>query len=196
MPMNLRPKNDPSAPAYSPHRDLAYIGPGLLLTAARQMDSEGWSEEFARDLAAANVTVEQFGEVTRAVADAVRLFLEGPSIKDPFQAVEQTGLFKVPGLASRLYFSAFGELVFTVMLRGIREVTKFNEDPIVQGEYAAYLAHAEEYLRKRGYELSPGLATDATDIHDLRMKVAHQAGMIQQLNEQIDNLLSPEPSLQ
>lgn len=186
MPLNIRPKNDPSAPAYNPQRDLAYMGPFIFKASARLLDCDQWSDQFSEDLKAANVTNDQFCEAAQVYGKALQLFMTEKTIKEPVEAMRAVGLFELKGLANRLYFSAFGEMIFAIMLRGLREVTRLGTDPIMQPELADYLGYAEQYLKAKGVTLPPAIDTATADVHSLRMTVAHQSQLIELLQNQLE----------
>lgn len=186
MPLQFRPRSAPDAPAYSPERDVAYVGPAMLQAAARLMDHESWSTEFAGCLSQAGVTESQFLEVVMAVGAATKTFMLTNTIKHPMKALDSAGFFKLPLLANRLYFSAFGEMMYVCMLQGLRQTSRLNQDSVMQPEIASYLDWVEAYLKHRGFALTPELDTDGQSIHDLQMTVAHQRAMIDLLQSQID----------
>ena len=195
MVLQLRPKGDPTAPAYSPHRDLAYIGPHILRQAALMLDSDNYTADLAADLQAAGVTEEDFGRVGATVGKTLKMFMMTPVIKNPEEALELCGFSGVKGLANRIYFAAFGELLFSAMLRGIRETGRYNEDAPQQRGICETIAFVTDYLQHRGYEVPVELDTSAADVLSLQMTNEHQAAMIRSLQDKLEAVLTKSPEV-
>jgi len=148
--MNIRPKNQPDAMPYNPQRDLANIYLPAMREAVVGLDRVNWEEYFSGWAEAVGITDEHLGEGVRLLAEAHRLFVGDPTIKNARDALRRVGFFDLPTPVRILIFERFGEVITGGFFVAIRDVTRMGDVPPQLNDIADFVAVTRSIAREYG----------------------------------------------
>jgi len=143
-----KPKGDPNAPLYAPHRDLAYIYTPMLKEVFAGLDHINWQEYFSDWLEATEVTEGDLAEGVRCFVEAHQMFIRDRSVENPEDAFVKSGFMDLPNPVRVLIFERVGEVVMGGWFIALRDITYHGQLPSNAVEIADMVA-AGRCLAKR-----------------------------------------------
>jgi hypothetical protein len=144
----MRPGNDPTARAYAPQRDLAYIFPQVAREAFETLDQSNWQGPYGDLLVEKGITEKQLGEGVKAFVGAFHFYVGDPTIKNLHNALERAGFFDCPPIVQLLVFERIGEAMAVGFFMAVRDVTRLGEEPPQVREMAELAAAARDFVRQ------------------------------------------------
>jgi hypothetical protein len=142
MPINMRlsPSDDRF---FSPDRDLAYCAPHLVHRAIHGLDpmrQEPWIRDY---LLQQKIEDEQLVEGARVIAEYMNKTLKDPVHKEPYEALDAAGFFKLPPNVQHIVLAKLGQVFLSAIFPSIRDITR---DPNVLAKGAEEIAEAAATL--------------------------------------------------
>jgi hypothetical protein len=113
-------------PMYSPERDIAHIGPGLIRQAMLALDEqwyEPWFQEFATQY---GVTEEDLGEAAVLFAKACNEMIQ---LKNPVVALEANGFAELPPPLQMAIYTKIGQVFLTGVWAGCKDLATPTSAP-------------------------------------------------------------------
>jgi hypothetical protein len=121
--INIRPKGQPDAQGYSPHRDLAYVYPAMMQEAFITLDEANWTDEFRAQMYKHGICEGDLAEGVRRFVEALNLFIREPDIKTPADAFRTTEFDKINSVVRNVLWTRFGEVLTGGWFVAVRDVT-------------------------------------------------------------------------
>ena len=121
--LNLRPKGQPDAQGYSPHRDLAYVYPAMMREAFATLDEACWTDEFREQMRKSGIREDDLAEGVGKFVEALNLFIREPDIKTPADAFRSTGFDVMDSYVKNVLWTRFGEVLTGGWFVAVRDVT-------------------------------------------------------------------------
>lgn len=121
--INIRPKGQPDAQGYSPHRDLAYVYPAMMQEAFITLDEANWTDAFRLQMHENGIREEDLAECVRRFVEALNLFIREPDIKTPADAFRATEFDAIDSVVRNVLWTRFGEVLTGGWFVAVRDVT-------------------------------------------------------------------------
>lgn len=127
--LQIRPKDDPNAPAYAPERDIAHAFPQIIIAAVSGLDEENWTAEMRELLKTHCIPEAVLTETLRRVMESHRNFIRNRDVKSADDALQLFGFYEMP-LVARLFLTArIGQVCMAAYFNGLRDVTMQGDMP-------------------------------------------------------------------
>lgn len=129
MPLQMYIPPDKVTRLYNPDRDLAYCTPPLIARAIRGLDpdrQEPWVKYF---LDSEHITPDDLVEGARVMAEYTSNTLCDPQYKQPFEALEAAGFFRLPEAVQHIICAKLGQVFLSAFFVSIRDVTRDPKNP-------------------------------------------------------------------
>lgn len=134
-----------TGPMYSPERDLAYLGPTVLLAGIESLDQTRLSKEMESFLL--NDLGLTHGEIAAAIsayAESQRYFIGVPDVITTSQALQAGGFTRLPLTAQQVVLAAIGGAVTGAWFKAVRDTTKVGELPHSMDEMFRFYQAAKQ----------------------------------------------------
>lgn len=111
---------------YSPERDLAHIGPGLIGQAMLALD-EQWQEPWFKDfMAHYSVSEDMLGQGAQVFAKALNRIV---ALENPVIALEHVGFDKLPPPVQMALYCKIGQVLLAGVWSGVKDISLPESKP-------------------------------------------------------------------
>ncbi len=119
---------------YSPDRDLAYCSAKLVMRAIQGLDPERQEPWVLKYLADNKIVPDELVEGAMVMAKYLNHTLLDPQYKQPFEALEAAGFFKLSPAVQTIICAKVGQVFISAFFPSIRDVTRDPTDPPLDTE--------------------------------------------------------------
>lgn len=123
-----RPPDAPTAPMYSPDRDLAHIYPAMMVEVLNGLRTGNWSDAI-REVAADGLSEEALADGVGRMTRAHELFIRDSSVATAIDAFNKAEFYDLPPLVQLVLFARIGESLAGGFAVALRDVVQRGKQP-------------------------------------------------------------------
>jgi hypothetical protein len=148
MSLNYRVAGDPSAPMYSPERDLAYVFPALIQEVFASLDQEKWDDVLRYLNTEHGLTELMLAQGCQALADVFKHFLRDNKVKTLEEAIVLAKFREQPALVQLALFYRLGQATAAGTLVAAKTLTPQFRDGGLQSSIGSLVATMYQAARQ------------------------------------------------